>query len=72
MIHDKKIQNQEGLVKRGSAVVNINDDEYKNALARLKRENEAHNLIEKTNILEKKVESLDEKLNQILALLMGK
>lgn len=72
MIHDKKIQNQEGLVKRGSAVVNINDDEYKNALARLKRENEARNLIEKTNILEKKVESLDEKLNQILALLMGK
>ena len=72
MIHDKKIQNQEGLVKRGSAVVNINDDEYKNALARLKRENEARNLIEKTNILEKKVELLDEKLNQILALLMGK
>lgn len=72
MIHDKKIKNQEGLVKRGSAVVNVNDDEYNFALARLKREVEARDLIDKTNRLEKKVESLDEKLNQILTLLMGK
>lgn len=72
MIHDKKIKNQEGLVKRGSAVVNVNDDEYNFALARLKREAESRDLIDKTNRLEKKVESLDEKLNQILTLLMGK
>ena len=72
MIKDKKIKDQPGLVKRDASIINTDKDAYLAALKRRERENLVENLAAKTQELEEKVDSIDEKLNLILSLLKEK
>lgn len=72
MINDKKIKDQPGLVKRDASVINTDKEEYFAALQRRQKDIIFKDIFERTETLEKKVESIDEKLNLILDLLTGR
>lgn len=72
MIRDIKIQGYKKLVKRGSTVVDIDNNEYQQALARRKRDLELNNVITETKELKEKVDNLDHKLDLILKLMEKK
>lgn len=70
MIIDKKIQgHSDDLVKRNGSVINTDKGAYMAARARIERQKREQENLNKTKELEKKVESLEQKIDLILQLL---
>lgn len=72
MINDKPIKNEPFLVKRDGSIIDTDEAAYKAALMRRQKALQVENLVIKTQELEAKVDSIDEKLNLILSLLKEK
>lgn len=72
MSNDIKIDGHKKLVKRGSAIVDMDINAYQQALSRRNKDKQLSNLIDKTNELEHQVHSLNSKLDIILNLLKDK
>lgn len=72
MINDIKVKNNNSLVKRNGGVINTDKTEYEEAKERAKRQREIDNSLNSLVDLEKRMDNIEDKLNNILNILKNR